>query len=251
VFSDHLQLKYKRQRRFMYIGFVIALICAFAALGSGLGYRVGLWHFRTGIEILKWTFFVSAVTLLLLLVCVFFLKAKTTLDLIMGILGIVISATLVYVPYSWKKTLDRYPYIHDVTTDMDNPPEFVAAARLRGQDDHPVKYDGPDVAEQQKKAYPNIQPVFLEDDPASVLTKIEAALLEMGLEITESNADDGRVEAVDTTFLFGFRDDVVVRVTAEEGKRTRVDVRSKSRVGMSDLGENAKRITRFIDLIGN
>jgi uncharacterized protein (DUF1499 family) len=133
---------------------------------------------------------------------------------------------------------------------MDNPPEFVAAARLRGQGDHPVAYDGPDVAEQQKKAYPNIQPVFLEDDPASVLTKIEATLLEMGLEITESNADAGRVEAMDTTFLFGFRDDVVVRVTVEEGKGTRVDVRSKSRVGMSDLGENAKRITRFIELLG-
>ena len=234
----------------MYIGFVIALICAFAALGSGLGYRVGLWHFRTGIEILKWSFFVSAATLLLLLVCVFFLRTKTTSDLIVGILGIVISAALVYVPYSWKKTLDRYPYIHDVTTDMDNPPEFVAAARLRGQGDHPVAYDGPDVAEQQKKAYPNIQPVFLEDDPASVLTKIEATLLEMGLEITESNADAGRVEAMDTTFLFGFRDDVVVRVTVEEGKGTRVDVRSKSRVGMSDLGENAKRITRFIELLG-
>jgi len=251
VFSDHLQLKHKRQRRFMYIGFVIALICAFAALGSGLGYRAGLWHFRTGIEILKWSFFVSAATLLFLLVCVFFLKAKTTSDLIVGILGIVISATLVYVPYSWKKTLDRYPYIHDVTTDMDNPPEFVAAARLRGQGDHPVAYDGPEVAEQQKKAYPNIQPVFLKEDPSSVFNKIEATLLKMELEITESDADAGRIEAVDTTFLFGFRDDLVVRISAEEGKGTRVDVRSKSRVGMSDLGQNAKRIARFIDLLGN
>ncbi len=251
MFSDHLQLKHKRQRRFMHIGFVIALICACAALGAGVGYRVGLWHFRTGIEILKWSFFVSAPTLLFLLVCVFFLKAKTTSDLIVGILGIVISATLVYVPYSWKKTLDRYPYIHDVTTDMDNPPEFVAAARLRGQGDHPIAYDGPEVAEQQKKAYPNIQPVFLKEDPSSVFNKIEATLLKMELEITESDADAGRVEAVDTTFLFGFRDDLVVRISAEEGKGTRVDVRSKSRVGMSDLGQNAKRIARFIELLGN
>ncbi len=73
----------------------------------------------------------------------------------------------------------------------------------------------------------------------------------MGLEITESDADAGRVEAVDTTFLFGFRDDLVVRISAEEGKGTRVDVRSKSRVGMSDLGQNAKRIARFIELLGN
>ncbi|MEK9866784.1 MAG: DUF1499 domain-containing protein, partial [Betaproteobacteria bacterium] len=58
-------------------------------------------------------------------------------------------------------------------------------------------------------------------------------------------------EAVDTTFLFGFRDDLVVRISAEEGKGTRVDVRSKSRVGMSDLGQNAKRIARFIELLGN
>jgi uncharacterized protein (DUF1499 family) len=56
---------------------------------------------------------------------------------------------------------------------------------------------------------------------------------------------------VDATFLFGFRDDLVVRISAEEGKGTRVDVRSKSRVGMSDLGQNAKRIARFIELLGN
>ena len=61
----------------------------------------------------------------------------------------------------------------------------------------------------------------------------------------------GTARQGDDNSTFGFRDDLVVRISADEGKGTRVDVRSKSRVGMSDLGQNAKRIARFIELLGN
>ncbi len=55
----------------------------------------------------------------------------------------------------------------------------------------------------------------------------------------------GRIEAVDATFWFGFRDDVVVRIAAAPGGGSRVDVRSKSRVGRGDAGTNARRIRGF------
>jgi uncharacterized protein (DUF1499 family) len=67
----------------------------------------------------------------------------------------------------------------------------------------------------------------------------------MGLEITDANPADGRLEGVDTTLLYGFKDDMVVRIQ-ESPQGTRVDVRSKSRVGRSDLGVNAKRIRTFL-----
>ncbi len=45
------------------------------------------------------------------------------------------------------------------------------------------------------------------------------------------------------TFWFGFKDDVVIRVRpVADGGSSRIDVRSISRVGLSDLGANAKRI---------
>ena len=82
MFSNHLQRKAINRRRIMYIGFALALLCAVAAVGSGLGYRFGLWHFRTGFEILKWSFFLSGATLLILLACMFFFanQDKSRLD---------------------------------------------------------------------------------------------------------------------------------------------------------------------------
>ena len=67
----------------------------------------------------------------------------------------------------------------------------------------------------------------------------------MGLEIVEADAAQGRIEATATSFLFGFKDDVVVRLTDDAGA-TKVDVRSKSRVGRNDFGMNAKRIRAFV-----
>ena len=66
----------------------------------------------------------------------------------------------------------------------------------------------------------------------------------MGLEIVAVNPDEGRVEATATTFWFGFKDDVIVRVLAE-GEGSRIDLRSMSRVGRSDIGANAARILAF------
>jgi uncharacterized protein (DUF1499 family) len=60
----------------------------------------------------------------------------------------------------------------------------------------------------------------------------------------DAAAPPGRIEATDTSFFYGFKDDLVVRI-AETPDGTRVDVRSKSRVGRSDLGQNAKRIRKF------
>jgi len=56
----------------------------------------------------------------------------------------------------------------------------------------------------------------------------------------------GRIEATDSTFWFGFIDDVVVRLTPETDGGTRVDVRSVSRVGLGDAGANARRVRNFL-----
>jgi uncharacterized protein (DUF1499 family) len=231
----------------MYIGFILALLCAVAAVGSGLGYRLGLWHFRTGFEILKWSFFVSGATLLILLACMFFVQTKTRADSMIGITGIIICLVLVYVPYSWKKTLDAYPYIHDISTDTLNPPDFVIVDQLRAADDHSIEYDGLEVAELQVKAYPDIKTLVIDGDIEKHLQSAENVLNDMNLDIVSVDIESGRIEAVATSFLFGFKDDMVIRMTETDGAQVAVDVRSKSRVGKSDLGQNAKRIRRFME----
>ena len=246
MFSNHLQRKAINRRRIMYIGFILALLCAVAAVGSGLGYRLGLWHFRTGFEILKWSFFVSGATLLILLACMFFVQTKTRADSMIGITGIIICLVLVYVPYSWKKTLDAYPYIHDISTDTLNPPDFVIVDQLRAADDHSIEYDGLEVAELQAKAYPDIKTLVIDGDIENHLQSAENVLNDMNLDIVSVDIESGRIEAVATSFLFGFKDDMVIRMTETDGAQVAVDVRSKSRVGKSDLGQNAKRIRRFM-----
>ena len=247
MFSNHLQRKAINRRRIMYIGFILALLCAVAAVGSGIGYRLGLWHFRTGFEILKWSFFLSGATLLILLACMFFVQTKTRADSMIGIIGIIICLVLVYVPYSWKKTLDAYPYIHDISTDTLNPPDFVIVDQLRAADDHSTEYDGLEVAELQVKAYPDIKTLVIDGDIEKHLQSAENVLKDMNLDIVSVDIESGRIEAVATSFLFGFKDDMVIRMTETDGAQVAVDVRSKSRVGKSDLGQNAKRIRRFME----
>jgi uncharacterized protein (DUF1499 family) len=230
--------------RLAQIGFALALLAVLAAACSGFGYQLGLWHFRTGFLILRWAFFgalaAAALSLLGLLVARFGRGA-----LIPGVAGLVIALAFAYVPWQWKQTVDSLPYIHDITTDTDNPPEFVAAARLRKDDDHPITYDGPEVAAQQKEAYPDLAPLVVQAPQDRVFEAAKATLLAMGLTLSDADPAAGRIEATQKSFWYGFTDDVVVRI-AQTPEGTRVDVRSKSRVGRSDLGQNAKRIRIFL-----
>ncbi len=227
------------------IGLVLAVVCAAAALLSGIGYRMDLWHFRTGFMIIRWAFFGALAAVLLSIIGLMLAGGKPRQVLVTGLLGLVVGAVTAYIPWSLKQTVDALPYIHDITTDVNNPPKFVAAIALRKQGDHTVEYDGPEVAEQQRKAYPDIMTLIIPLEKHKVFAAAEAALRGMKLNVVDVNAAEGRIEATQTSMLYGFTDDVVVRVVAD-GAGSKVDVRSKSRVGRSDLGQNAKRIRTFL-----
>ena len=139
------------------------------------------------------------------------------------------------------------PPIHDITTDTDDPPAFVAAVPLNtpGRTD----YD-PAVAEQQRAAYPDLGPAMLPAAPADAFDRARAVVDEMGWELLAADAVDLRIEATDRSFWFGFPDDVVVRITPDGEAGSRVDVRSLSRVGGGDLGVNARRVRAFVAALG-
>jgi uncharacterized protein (DUF1499 family) len=163
-----------------------------------------------------------------------------------GMGGAVLVAGFIAALLSTAKSL---PMIHDITTDTDDPPAFEAVLALRGPGTNDPAYAGPSIAQQQKAAYPDIQPHHTDLTPAAAFEQALRAARALKWQVVAATpASDeaaGRIEAVDTTLWFGFKDDVVIRIRpTSEGSV--VDVRSASRIGLSDLGANAMRIRRFL-----
>ncbi|MFT4798720.1 MAG: hypothetical protein ACJAYE_000801 [Candidatus Azotimanducaceae bacterium] len=144
------------------------------------------------------------------------------------------------------------PPIHDISTDTVNPPEFyvLVAARESASNDLVYAHEGSaeTLAYLQKQAYPAVVTATSDLSIAEVVAKSAEILSEQGLEVVNMDPASGIVEATATTFWFGFKDDVVVRAS-KDGSSTKIDVRSVSRVGQSDIGANAARIQKFITAI--
>jgi uncharacterized protein (DUF1499 family) len=231
-------------RGLVVLGLVLALLCALAAVFSGIGYQMRLWHFRTGFLIIKVSFWISIAAVALSLVGLA-VSRNTRSIVVMGVIGVLVAGITIYIPLSYKKMVDTHPYIHDITTDTENPPKFVVVASLRGPEDHPVTYDGPEVAAKQKEAYPDLKTLVVTAPANKVFEAADKVIKDMGMEIVDASEPDLRIEATATSLLYGFKDDMVVRIVESDGT-TRVDVRSKSRLGRSDLGQNANRIREFL-----
>ena len=136
------------------------------------------------------------------------------------------------------------PRINDVSTDTVNPPPLVVTLQRRRDAVTPPAYPGKAVADQQHEAYPDVAPIVLNVPPPEAFRRVDAVATAMGWDIVARAPSDGRIEAVDTSTWFGFHDDIVVRIVPE-GAGSRIDIRSKSRVGRADLGANAHRIRAF------
>lgn len=138
------------------------------------------------------------------------------------------------------------PPIHDITTDVTDPPRFSeAVVEARGERSNALDIDS-DVIEQQMAAYPDLETLVSETSIRETFQRSEQIARELGWEVVNADLNRGRIEAVDTTTVMGFKDDVVIRVRSN-ADGTMVDLRSVSRVGVSDLGANAERIRAFRD----
>ena len=227
-------------------GLALALASALALALAGLGYRWSWWGVATSFSVLRASAFAAAGVAVLALVGIGLAAAgRRWPALIIAVVALAVALVVVWIPRNLQAVAGRVPAIHDISTDTENPPAFVAITARRAGAPNPAAYDGPEVAAQQKKGYPDLGPVTLPAPPGRVFTAVEAAARGRGWEIVAVVPAEGRLEATATTSWFGFKDDVVVRVTPA-GTGSRVDMRSKSRVGRSDLGANAKRIRAFL-----
>lgn len=172
---------------------------------------------------------------------------------IAGVAALIVGAAPLALVASAAGDRAAIPPIHDITTDFDNPPQFTGSLiERRGPDANPVDYHAKTdprsqrpLPQVQAEAYPGIAPMITTAEPALAYQAAHATARDLGWRISTASESAMMFEAQDVSFWFGFIDDVVVRVTALEGGGSRVDARSVSRVGMSDLGANAARLETF------
>ncbi|MGE5189281.1 MAG: DUF1499 domain-containing protein [Gemmatimonadota bacterium] len=232
-------------------GLLAALAAAAADFSAGPGTRMGWWPFRTGFDILRWAALGGLAG-----AAVSFAAGLATRSgpgrrgLRVAAAGLLVGLSAAGVPWSYGRLAKAVPAIHDITTDTEHPPEFVALLAARREAPNGAAYGGPGVAAKQRAAYPAIRPALLGIPPGEAFDRALAAARKAGWRIAAADRADGRIEATATTFWFGFKDDVVVRI-APDGSGSRVDVRSVSRVGKSDLGTNARRIREYLKALSS
>ncbi|WP_411358355.1 DUF1499 domain-containing protein [Pseudidiomarina salilacus] len=229
----------------------VLIVLGFAALllllVAGPLYRWQVVELGLAFSLLRWAAYIGIAAVVLIIVYLIWQRPRGGKLALLTVAALAAFASF-YLPYQQLQTAQSVPAIHDISTDLDNPPVFVAVAPLRADAPNPVEYAGAETAEQQRKAYPDLQPKYFVQDRERVFQAVLSAVNDMGWQLVASDLPEGRIEATDTTFWFGFKDDVVVRLQ-QENDQIRVDVRSKSRLGRSDVGKNAARIEAFFEAL--
>jgi len=229
-----------------------------AALVGPLGVWFGSWDFRKGFSILRWvntyaSWFtygcLAATVLVIVLALVGHLSVMRYTR--WALVGVIAAALAWYIPETFRPATE-VPPIHDITTDPDNPLDYVDVVPLRVDAPNTMVYGGspnmtPEkLAQLQRDAYPQIQPQYYSASKDEIFDRVLALVDQSGWDLVGQDRATGRIEATDTTFWFRFKDDIVFKIT-DEGGQTKLEARSLSRVGVSDVGKNAARLTAFFE----
>lgn len=224
-------------------GVIFAVLALLSLLLSGPGTRWGWWDFKTGLAL----FAIACLAALLALLISGIAWMRTRPNPVAAAAAIT-GALVLLLPLTQVAGAAGKPRIHDVSTDLADPPRFSAVLPMRaGANPAPDQIDAK-TASMQRAGYPDLITLELAMNAAAAFEKITTAAKTMQWEIVSSRPADGILEATATTAWFGFRDDIVVRVRPA-GDHSRVDARSCSRVGRGDAGKNADRIRRFFRLL--
>ncbi len=222
----------------LWLGIIGVTLATAGAFGSGQG----LWPFGIGLLMVVAGFLFAVIGALAGTFAVIRNSAKSGLGrrIMVGLL--LCGAVLIGVG-PWIYRGFAYPPIHDVTTDLANPPEFSA---IPPRKDNLAGVDSLDKWRAlHKAAYSDIAPITLNMTPLAVISRAEKLAVARNWMISSKAAD--RLEATATESAFKFKDDIVIVATpASDGKSTIINMRSVSRVGASDFGVNANRIRTFL-----
>lgn len=211
-----------------------------------LGSRFGVWDWTLALGNARNYFYGVVVVIVLSIIAIIIASVKKrSQDRLLSIIALVMLLIPTGILLNQASQVRDLPLIHDISTDTVNPPRFVEVLALRGQDSNPVDYTDPEVPKQQQAGYPDVKSLLTQLPKEEAFNKALVIINDYGWDIVSEDKNAGRIEATATTFWFGFKDDVVLRIVAE-GDGSVVDLRSVSRVGRSDVGANAARILRFL-----
>ena len=229
-------------------GSVVAAL--FSALGSGQGW----WHFRLGFDVLRYAVYAAGAGVLLALVALFVGRRSRSRLYLANLIGLIAAAGFLLFIGNQVRTARSVPAIHDVTTNLEDPPLFYRL-QIRKDNLETVPVEGrPDLerlAPQERwralhrEAYGDIATIRVPWDVPETVRRARALAADRGWEIVSTD-ERGIVEATDTSLFFRFKDDVVIRARPADGGGSIVDMRSISRVGVSDVGVNARRVREFL-----
>lgn len=244
---------------------IAALFLSIAiALVAGFGTRFGVWNYQTGMfAIFPYSLYAGLAALGLgiawMAVAFFAGGGAGALQALVGVVGAI---AILWVPLNdlFRADIEHsLPPIHDISTDTEHPPPFLDTNRPGAT--NPASYDGASrvLFDGKLAATQTLQKLYYADvryypqlgtTPAKLFAKALAAAKKMGWTIVAvaPDAKGGMIQASDTTFLFGLTDDIALRVRPA-GTGARLDIRSKSRVGVSDFGRNAARIGAYLKKI--
>ncbi|HEY2068996.1 MAG TPA: DUF1499 domain-containing protein [Rhizomicrobium sp.] len=245
------------------LGVVARLSCAAFAVSlligliASFGTRLGFWDYRFGLYVLfPWCLYVGIVGAALgavWAVGAFFGDSGSGAGY--GAAGLIGCIAVIAMPLYTLAMSAELPPIHDITTDTEHAPEFVALLNQRPGAENPPDYRGTtlvwfkgkhmQVGALQHKYYEDVHATAILTPPESLFRKATRAANSMGWTIVAIAPDEGRIEATDTSFFFGFTDDIVIRVKPA-GMGARLDIRSESRIGEKDWGRNADRIRAYM-----
>jgi len=169
---------------------LIAAAAVLLLLVAGPGTRLGLWNFRTGFVLLRWGAYLGILAAGLGLVSLLWRAPGARPGT--AVLAIVLGATAALVPYRWMQRAQQLPPIHDITTDVERPPEFQAVLPLRAGAANPADYGGPEIAAQQQQAYPDVVPLVLNVPTDEAFRRALQAAQGMGWEIVAADSSAGR-----------------------------------------------------------
>lgn len=231
--------------RLMIAALLVAIGAAATVALAGFGHRWGWWDPRQGFAILPYGAYAGAgAAVAALLIGLFGAIKGARLAALLSFVVIALGGAALGFPLDLQMRARAAPPISDITTDPIKPPQFVALKAARDAAPNGSAYQGAGIARVQLQAYPDIVTMRSKFKPPDVLARAQAIARDLRWEIVAVTTDG--FEASVTSAWWGFVDDIVVRLQVE-GQDTRLDLRSASRVGTSDLGVNAKRIRAFME----
>jgi uncharacterized protein (DUF1499 family) len=215
-----------------------------------LGYRFGVMNYQFALIILMGGAAMGMMAVLSGIVSI--LGMITSIEgkvsgALFALAGLILGLAVVVPVFLTIEAGYNVPRIHDITTDLQDPPKFVAVRNLRTPAHNQLDRKKPaNLAELQQAGYPDLSAVSIDKDSDLVFEKAIKLVKSRGWNVVATSEEDGTIEATDTTQIMGFKDDIVIRVLDKEDKAI-VDMRSASRIGISDMGTNAARIKAFLD----